>query len=207
MQSSRSLTSVAPPFAFGQQATDTALNVVLIVVFLISMVSLGCTMEIAKTTAYLRRPQNGNSHNGSVQHHALDTIPIGQALPAGHLRIPGHPHLSLLPPHGETSPTSLAWHWEGTWTSGKKSYVLVHCPSQSCYMTGSETNSVNIRRSQEASQRLKYWVQNIFKAPILLNKLICPCLQGDFVPFSEALACCSWWHGCRNTFSAPHSST
>ncbi|KAM4777783.1 LOW QUALITY PROTEIN: hepatic sodium/bile acid cotransporter [Cyanocitta cristata] len=56
-QSSTSLTSVAPPFAFGQQATDTALNVILIVVLLINMVSLGCTMEIAKITTHLRRPK------------------------------------------------------------------------------------------------------------------------------------------------------
>lgn len=56
MQSSTSLISLAPPFAFGQ-ATDTALNVILIVVLLIIMVSLGCTMEIAKITAHLRRPK------------------------------------------------------------------------------------------------------------------------------------------------------
>uniref|UniRef100_A0A8C3VIP1 Hepatic sodium/bile acid cotransporter n=1 Tax=Catharus ustulatus TaxID=91951 RepID=A0A8C3VIP1_CATUS len=54
--SSTSLISVAPPFAFGQ-AMDTALNVILIVVLLIIMVSLGCTMEIAKITAHLRRPK------------------------------------------------------------------------------------------------------------------------------------------------------
>lgn len=57
IQSSPSLTSLAPPFAFGQQATDTALNVILIVVLLVIMVSLGCTMEIAKITAHLRRPK------------------------------------------------------------------------------------------------------------------------------------------------------
>ncbi|NXH82408.1 NTCP protein, partial [Edolisoma coerulescens] len=56
-QSSTSLSSVAPPFAFGQQAADTALNVILIVVLLINMMSLGCTMEIAKITAHLRRPK------------------------------------------------------------------------------------------------------------------------------------------------------
>uniref|UniRef100_A0A8C3F1X7 Uncharacterized protein n=1 Tax=Corvus moneduloides TaxID=1196302 RepID=A0A8C3F1X7_CORMO len=43
-QSSTSLTSVAPPFAFAQQATDTALNVILIV--------------IAKITTHLRRPKD-----------------------------------------------------------------------------------------------------------------------------------------------------
>ncbi|NXB32045.1 NTCP protein, partial [Eulacestoma nigropectus] len=55
---STSLTSVALPFAVGQQATDTALNVILIVVLLINMVSLGCTMEIAKITTHLRRPKS-----------------------------------------------------------------------------------------------------------------------------------------------------
>ncbi|NXL02182.1 NTCP protein, partial [Mesembrinibis cayennensis] len=54
---STSLTSVAPPFAFGQQATDKALNVILIVVVFIIMVSLGCTMEIAKITTHLRKPK------------------------------------------------------------------------------------------------------------------------------------------------------
>ncbi|NXD89158.1 NTCP protein, partial [Chaetorhynchus papuensis] len=52
-----SLANVAPSFAFGQQATDTALNVILIVALLINMVSLGCTVEIAKITAHLRRPK------------------------------------------------------------------------------------------------------------------------------------------------------
>ncbi|XP_041315727.1 sodium/bile acid cotransporter [Pyrgilauda ruficollis] len=56
-QSSTSLTSLAPPFAFGQQAMDTALNVILITVLLVIMLSLGCTMEIAKITAHLRRPK------------------------------------------------------------------------------------------------------------------------------------------------------
>ncbi|NXB63307.1 NTCP protein, partial [Struthidea cinerea] len=54
---STSLTSGAPPLAFGQQATDTALNVILIVVLLINMVSLGCTVEIAEITTRLRRPK------------------------------------------------------------------------------------------------------------------------------------------------------
>ncbi|KAM6134183.1 hepatic sodium/bile acid cotransporter [Phoenicopterus ruber ruber] len=54
---STSLTSVAPPFAFSQQATDKALNAILIVVLFIVMVSLGCTMEIAKITTYLRKPK------------------------------------------------------------------------------------------------------------------------------------------------------
>ncbi|XP_074005929.1 hepatic sodium/bile acid cotransporter [Numenius arquata] len=52
---STSLTSVAPPF--GQQATDKALNVILIVVLFVIMVSLGCTMEIAKITSHLRKPK------------------------------------------------------------------------------------------------------------------------------------------------------
>ncbi|NXT35547.1 NTCP protein, partial [Pelecanoides urinatrix] len=55
---STSLTSVAPPpFVFGQQATDKALNVILIVVLFVIMVSLGCTMEIAKITTHLRKPK------------------------------------------------------------------------------------------------------------------------------------------------------
>ncbi|KAF1554810.1 Sodium/bile acid cotransporter, partial [Eudyptes schlegeli] len=54
---STSLTSVAPPFAFGQQATDKALNAILVVVLFVIMVSLGCTMEIAKITAHLRKPK------------------------------------------------------------------------------------------------------------------------------------------------------
>lgn len=54
---STSLTSVAPPFAFGQQATDKALNAILVVVLFVIMVSLGCTMEIAKITTHLRKPK------------------------------------------------------------------------------------------------------------------------------------------------------
>ncbi|NXE46907.1 NTCP protein, partial [Casuarius casuarius] len=54
---STSLTSAAPPFAFGQQATDKALNAILIVVLFIVMVSLGCTMEITKITTHLRKPK------------------------------------------------------------------------------------------------------------------------------------------------------
>ncbi|XP_025893973.1 sodium/bile acid cotransporter [Nothoprocta perdicaria] len=50
-------TSAAPPFAFGQQATDTALSAILIVVLFIVMVSLGCTMEISKITTHLRKPK------------------------------------------------------------------------------------------------------------------------------------------------------
>ncbi|NXT27964.1 NTCP protein, partial [Syrrhaptes paradoxus] len=49
------LTAVAPPFAFGQQATDKALNAILIVVLFVIMVPLGCTMEIAKITTHLRK--------------------------------------------------------------------------------------------------------------------------------------------------------
>ncbi|XP_032840551.2 sodium/bile acid cotransporter isoform X2 [Tyto alba] len=52
---STSLSSVALTFAFGQQATDRALNVILIVVLVVIMVSLGCTMEIAKFTTHLRK--------------------------------------------------------------------------------------------------------------------------------------------------------
>uniref|UniRef100_A0A8B9R2U4 Solute carrier family 10 member 1 n=1 Tax=Anas platyrhynchos TaxID=8839 RepID=A0A8B9R2U4_ANAPL len=55
--SSTSLTSTAPAFAFGHEATDTALNAILIVVLFVIMVSLGCTMEIAKITAHLRNPK------------------------------------------------------------------------------------------------------------------------------------------------------
>ncbi|KAM9653707.1 LOW QUALITY PROTEIN: hepatic sodium/bile acid cotransporter [Morphnus guianensis] len=54
---STSLTSVAPQFGFGQQATDKALNAILIVVLFVTMVSLGCTMEIAKITTHLRKPK------------------------------------------------------------------------------------------------------------------------------------------------------
>ncbi|KAF1654964.1 Sodium/bile acid cotransporter, partial [Aptenodytes patagonicus] len=54
---STSLISVAPPFAFGQQATDKALNAILIVVLFVIMVSLGCTMEIAKIATHLRKPK------------------------------------------------------------------------------------------------------------------------------------------------------
>ncbi|NXE31475.1 NTCP protein, partial [Ptilorrhoa leucosticta] len=56
-QSSTSLTGVEPPFALGQQAVDTTLNAILIMVLLIITVSLGCTMEIAKITTHLRRPK------------------------------------------------------------------------------------------------------------------------------------------------------
>uniref|UniRef100_A0A8C0BE21 Hepatic sodium/bile acid cotransporter n=1 Tax=Buteo japonicus TaxID=224669 RepID=A0A8C0BE21_9AVES len=48
---------VAPPFAFGQQATDKALNAILIVVLFVTMVSLGCTMEIDKIATHLRKPK------------------------------------------------------------------------------------------------------------------------------------------------------
>ncbi|NXW26368.1 NTCP protein, partial [Phaetusa simplex] len=54
---STSVASVAPPLAFGQQATDKALNVILIVVLFVIMVSLGCTMEIAKIATHLRKPK------------------------------------------------------------------------------------------------------------------------------------------------------
>ncbi|NXA44373.1 NTCP protein, partial [Nothocercus julius] len=50
-------TSAAPPFAFGQQATDKALSAILIVALFIVMVSLGCTMEITKITTHLRKPK------------------------------------------------------------------------------------------------------------------------------------------------------
>ncbi|NXX03066.1 NTCP protein, partial [Larus smithsonianus] len=54
---SNSMASAAPPLALGQQATDKALNVILIVVLFVIMVSLGCTMEIAKITTHLRKPK------------------------------------------------------------------------------------------------------------------------------------------------------
>ncbi|NXN49460.1 NTCP protein, partial [Rynchops niger] len=54
---STSVASAAPPLAFGQQATDEALNVILLVVLFVIMVSLGCTMEIAKITTHLRKPK------------------------------------------------------------------------------------------------------------------------------------------------------
>ncbi|XP_064920487.1 hepatic sodium/bile acid cotransporter [Columba livia] len=54
---STSLTSVPSPSAFSQQATDKALNVILIVVLFVIMVSLGCMMEIAKITMHLRKPK------------------------------------------------------------------------------------------------------------------------------------------------------
>ncbi|KAM6074518.1 hepatic sodium/bile acid cotransporter [Chlamydotis macqueenii] len=54
---STSLTSVAPPLAFSQQAMDKVLNVILIVVLFVIMVSLGCTMEIAKVVTHLRKPK------------------------------------------------------------------------------------------------------------------------------------------------------
>ncbi|NWV01778.1 NTCP protein, partial [Upupa epops] len=54
---SPSLTSMAPPLASDKQAVDKALSVVLIVVLFVIMVSLGCTMEVAKITAHLRRPK------------------------------------------------------------------------------------------------------------------------------------------------------
>lgn len=51
------LTSVAPPFAFDQQARDKALNAIIIVALFIIMVSPGCTMEIARITTHLRKPK------------------------------------------------------------------------------------------------------------------------------------------------------
>uniref|UniRef100_A0A672V9R6 Hepatic sodium/bile acid cotransporter n=1 Tax=Strigops habroptila TaxID=2489341 RepID=A0A672V9R6_STRHB len=57
MEESTSLTSGAPPLAFGQQAMDKALNAILIVALFVIMVSLGCTMEIAKITTHLRKPK------------------------------------------------------------------------------------------------------------------------------------------------------
>ncbi|XP_054825923.1 hepatic sodium/bile acid cotransporter [Eublepharis macularius] len=44
-------------FAFGQRATDYALNGVLIVVLIIVMLSLGCTMEISKIKANFWKPK------------------------------------------------------------------------------------------------------------------------------------------------------
>ncbi|KAM4665600.1 LOW QUALITY PROTEIN: hepatic sodium/bile acid cotransporter [Amazona ochrocephala] len=51
------LSSVAPPFAFGQQAMDEVLNAIIIVALFVIMVSLGCTMEIARITTHLRKPR------------------------------------------------------------------------------------------------------------------------------------------------------
>ncbi|KAM9554884.1 LOW QUALITY PROTEIN: hepatic sodium/bile acid cotransporter [Guaruba guarouba] len=51
------LSSVAPPFAFGQQAMDKALNAIITVAPFVIMVSLGCTMEIARITTHLRKPK------------------------------------------------------------------------------------------------------------------------------------------------------
>ncbi|KAM9013818.1 LOW QUALITY PROTEIN: hepatic sodium/bile acid cotransporter [Ara ararauna] len=51
------LSSVAPPFAFGQQAMDKALNAIITVALFVIMVSLGCTMEIARITTHLRKPK------------------------------------------------------------------------------------------------------------------------------------------------------
>ncbi|XP_077178725.1 hepatic sodium/bile acid cotransporter isoform X2 [Paroedura picta] len=52
-----SLPNFTFPFAFGQRATDYALNGVLIVVLIIVMISLGCTMEISKIMANFRKPK------------------------------------------------------------------------------------------------------------------------------------------------------
>ncbi|KAM6444450.1 hepatic sodium/bile acid cotransporter [Rhynochetos jubatus] len=49
--------SEAPPLAFGRQATDKALNAILVMVLFVIMVSLGCTMDIAKITMHLRKPK------------------------------------------------------------------------------------------------------------------------------------------------------
>ncbi|NWW88979.1 NTCP protein, partial [Rhynochetos jubatus] len=49
--------SEAPPLAFSRQATDKALNAILVVVLFVIMVSLGCTMDIAKITTHLRKPK------------------------------------------------------------------------------------------------------------------------------------------------------
>ncbi|KAM6311662.1 LOW QUALITY PROTEIN: hepatic sodium/bile acid cotransporter [Aegotheles albertisi] len=51
------LTSAAPPIAFGQQTMDEVLNTILTVVLFVIMISLGCTMEIAKITTHLRKPE------------------------------------------------------------------------------------------------------------------------------------------------------
>lgn len=48
---------VAPPFAFGQQAMDKALNAIIIVALFVIMVSLGCTIEIVRITTRLRKPK------------------------------------------------------------------------------------------------------------------------------------------------------
>lgn len=52
-----SLPNFTFPFAFGQRATDYALNGVLIAVLIIVMISLGCTMEISKIKANFWKPK------------------------------------------------------------------------------------------------------------------------------------------------------
>ncbi|XP_065541865.1 hepatic sodium/bile acid cotransporter [Lathamus discolor] len=52
-----SFSRVAPPFAFGQQAMDKAPNAVIIVALFVIMVSLGCTMQIARIATHLRKPK------------------------------------------------------------------------------------------------------------------------------------------------------
>ncbi|XP_055451517.1 hepatic sodium/bile acid cotransporter [Psammomys obesus] len=45
------------PPGFGQRPTDKALSVILVVMLLLIMLSLGCTMELSKIKAHLRRPK------------------------------------------------------------------------------------------------------------------------------------------------------
>lgn len=90
------LTSAAPPFALTQQTTDTALNVILIVVLFIIMVSLGRTMEIAKITMHLWKPKGIAiavvSQYGIMP---LTAFTLGKLFQLGPT-VPGHPHLQLL---------------------------------------------------------------------------------------------------------------
>lgn len=107
-QSSTSLTSVAPPFAFGQQATDTALNVIFIVVRLINMVSLGCTMELDKITTHLRRPKGVAI--AIMAQYSIMPFPafiLGKLFQLGTSE--SLASSSAAAAQGETSPTSLAW--------------------------------------------------------------------------------------------------
>ncbi|POI21363.1 hypothetical protein CIB84_014891 [Bambusicola thoracicus] len=99
------LTSTAPPFALSQQASDIALNAILIVVLFIIMVSLGCTMEIAKITMHFRNPKGIAiavvSQYGIMP---LTAFALGKLFQLGST-VPGHPHLGLRL-SGETSQTS-----------------------------------------------------------------------------------------------------
>lgn len=83
--------------------------------------------------------------NGSVWHHALDSICVGQGLPAGCYRIPGRPHLWLLP-RGKP----LQHLQSGTERRHEPQVRKAHCPCQSSLTTGSEASLTNISNSLEA---------------------------------------------------------